>query len=73
MSEEALRQFDKARAEMSAKALAKLPPQDQIATTEMCLDGAESLGGGWKCSKQKGHPPEEGHAAHGLFGIVARW
>lgn len=75
MSREALKQFDRARDEMMARAMARLPPQDAIAPTveEMCKDGAESLGGGWTCSKQKGHPPVEGHAAHGMFGIVARW
>lgn len=69
MSKEALRQYDKALLEMSNKALAKLPPEDQVATGEMCLNES---GDDLKCTKQKDHP-SEGHVAHGLFGIVARW
>ena len=75
MSKQALDEFDRGRDEMMARAMAKLPPEDKIAATveEMCQDGAASIGGGWTCSKQKGHAPTEGHAAHGMFGIVARW
>lgn len=69
MSIEALREFDKVQAEMCDEAQSRLPVEDRIATGEMCLDEHE----GYKCTKQKDHPPGD-HIAHGILGtVMMRW